>query len=157
MPSPDNAFKKYSWWVMKDSSFSIIFTEAVYSMALFGNVFHTNYIIFNLLPFLCLEDTARSLCCALLLLMRVYVLPWLLRGCQSPGCPSWDLCKSWSFASLCQGATCPISPISVKLQVNGSVNSQKVLSQGQSTRRKGSYLKSSCPSTQAVWWDLKGS
>lgn len=76
-------------------------------MSLFGNVFHTNCTIFNLLEFLCLEGTERSLCCSLLPLMRVYVLPWLRRGCQSPGQLSWHLCKSWSFSSLCQGATCP--------------------------------------------------
>lgn len=133
----------------------LVFSEAVYSMALFGNVFHTNCTIFNLLQFLCLEGTERSLCCALLPLMRVYVLPWLLRGCQSPGWLSWHLCKSQSFSSLCQGATCPnkSSPVPSlsfyqwnykwMAQWTSKRSSRKA---SQQNRRKRSHLKFSCPS-----------
>lgn len=136
-------------------------------MALFRNVFHTNCIIFNVLKFLCLKGSERSLCCALLPPMRVYVLPWLLRGCKSPGWLSWDLWKAWFFSSVCQGATCPIGgeqphlfPLifSVKVQVNDFVNFQMEISQGQSTKQKeGITSKVQLPIPQAVWWDLKGS
>lgn len=155
-------FKSTGRWgaaLWNKQSFSIIFSEAVYTMAFFGNDFHTNCII-NLLQCLCLEGTKRSLCCALLPVTRIYVLPLLLRGCQSPGWLSWGLCKAWSFASLCQGATCPIgaeqphlSPLilSVKLRVNVSVNFQKELSQGQSKKQKeGIISKVQRPITQAV-------
>lgn len=98
--------------------------------------------------------------------LRVHILPWLVRGCQSSACPSWDLCKICPIASLRQAAQ-PCGEeqpflshliVSGKLQVNGSVNLQKELSQAQSTNQKEQVLSEvQLPTTQAGWWDLQGS